>query len=110
MQVGEIMERGTRHCFIKPGDSGSWGLHVFEHPSAEVYPYPDPSERFVFIQGALQHIAFALPDEQSALSLREHLQRRGVEVTGINDLGRVRNFLFLDNNRMLLEATWSQMA
>lgn len=43
MSVGDIWTIGTthaRHCFIKPGDTASWGLHVFEYPEAEVHPYP----------------------------------------------------------------------
>jgi catechol 2,3-dioxygenase-like lactoylglutathione lyase family enzyme len=108
MQAGEVMDRHGKHCFIKPGDSETWGLHVFETPEAQIFPYPDSSERFVFIPGALQHIAFALPDEKAALVLRERLTQHGVRITGINELGPIRNFLFVDNNGTLLEATWPE--
>ena len=106
MQAGDIMDRHGKHCFIKPGESETWGLHVFESSEAQIFPYPHASERFVFIPGVLQHIAFALPDEKAALALRERLNRHGVQATGINDLGPIRNFLFVDNNGTLLEATW----
>jgi catechol 2,3-dioxygenase-like lactoylglutathione lyase family enzyme len=106
MQAGEIMERHERHCFIKPGDSNTFGLHVFETSEAQIFPYPSSSERFVFIPGVLQHIAFALPDEAAALALRDRLHQHKIETTGINTLGPLRNFLFVDNNGTLLEATW----
>lgn len=106
MQIGEIMAREQRHCFIKPGDTDAWGLHFFETPDAQVFPYPGLMARFAFIPGALQHIAFALPDEPAALILRERLRSHGVEMTPINALGTIRNFLFADNNGILLEATW----
>lgn len=106
MQVGEIMDRRGKHCFIRPGESETWGLHFFEYPDAQLFPYPDPAERYVFLPGALQHIAFALPDEAAALALRERLRQHHIETTAINDLGAIRNFLFLDHNGMLLEATW----
>ena len=106
MQAGDIMDRHGKHCFIKPGESETWGLHVFESSEAQIFPYPQASERFVFIPGVLQHIAFAIPDEKTAIALRERLNRHGVQTTGINDLGPIRNFLFVDNNGTLLEATW----
>ena len=109
MQVGQIhpaRDGNGRHCFIKPGASKTWGLHFFEQPDAQLFPYPETLARFTFIPGALQHIAFALPDEAAALTLRERLQAHGVPLTGINELGLVRNTLFLDNNGMPLEAAW----
>ncbi|SRR6266498_3022431 len=109
MQVGDIHPaRGGngRHCFIKPGMNETWGLHVFEQADAHIFPYPETLARFVFIPGALQHIAFALPDEAAALALRERLHRHNVHMTPIGDLGPIRNTLFLDNNGILLEAAW----
>jgi hypothetical protein len=54
----------------------------------------------------LQHIAFAVPDEQAAVALRDRLDGYGVAMTPINTIGPLRNFLFLDNQGLLLEATW----
>lgn len=108
MQVGEIMDGGGagRHCFIKPGDSPAWGLHFFEQPQAEVFAYPADFPRSAVVPGALQHIAFALPDQAAALALRERLAAHGVPDTGIGQIGPIANTLFRDNNGLLLEATW----
>jgi catechol 2,3-dioxygenase-like lactoylglutathione lyase family enzyme len=109
MRVGEVVaatERQGRHCFIKPGDAETWGLHFFELADARIFAYPESFERFAFVPGALQHVAFGLPDEESALSLRRRLAAFGVEVTDTTDLGLISNMLFRDNNGLLLEATW----
>ena len=110
MRVGEVVGaagRQGRHCFIKPGDgSETWGLHFFEQPDAEVFAYPETFERHAFVPGALQHVAFALPDEAAALALRRRLDAFGVGMTDITNLGSVTNMLFRDNNGLLLEATW----
>lgn len=111
MHAGEIMGGdGTRprHCFVKPGQSDTWGLHFFENPAAELFSNPELLKGFGIVKGALQHIAFALPDENAANALRERLQQQNIEMTQINDLGKIRNFLFLDNNDILLEAAWSK--
>ncbi len=109
MRVGEVVgatERQGRHCFIKPGDVETWGLHFFEQPDAEVFAYPETFERYPFVPGALQHVAYALPDEAAALALRRRLAVFGVKMTGITNLGPVSNMLFRDNNGLLFEATW----
>lgn len=70
MEIGEILQRGVKHCFIKPGGD-TWGMHFFGHPDAAIFTAPDLlTDRFIFLDGALQHIAFSLPDEQSAQMLR----------------------------------------
>ncbi len=109
MRVGEVFpatERQGRHCFVRPGDAGTHGLHFFEQPDARLFPWPETLERFAFVPGALQHVAFALPDEASALELRRRLAAFGVETTQVTNLGPVSNVLFRDNNGLLLEATW----
>jgi catechol 2,3-dioxygenase-like lactoylglutathione lyase family enzyme len=109
MHVGEIYpatDRNGRHCFIKPGTSETWGLHFFEQAGAQIFSYPETLARFTFIPGSLQHIAFALPDEAAGLALRERLQRYNILITEIGELGPIHNTLFLDNNGVLLEATW----
>lgn len=97
-----------RHCFIKPGLTEAWGLHVFEQADAQLFPYPEGMPRGIFVPGALQHIAFALPGEAEALALRARLAALNIPTTPINDVGTVRNMLFRDNNGILLEATWPQ--
>lgn len=99
-------DRNGRHCFIKPGATEAWGLHFFERPDARIFPYPEGMQRFAFVPGALQHMAFALPGMAEALRLRERLVAFGIPTTGIGSLGWVRNMLFRDNNGLLLEATW----
>lgn len=107
MEIGEILQRGVKHCFIKPGGD-TWGMHFFEHPDAAIFTAPDLlTDRFIFLDGALQHIAFSLPDEQSAQMLRERLEAHKISMTPINTLGKIRNFLFFDNNGILLEAAWT---
>ena len=110
MRVGEVVgasERQGRHCFIRPGDAvETWGLHFFEQPGAQVFAYPETFERYAFVPGALQHVAFALPDE--AVALRRRLPAFGVEMTDITNFGEVSNMLFRDNNGLLLEATWAR--
>ena len=110
MRVGDVFPasgRQGRHCFVRPGDAETYGLHFFEHPDAQVFPHPETFERFASVPGALQHVAFALPDEASALDLRRRLAAFGVETTPVTDLGAVSNVLFRDNNGLLLEATWA---
>jgi hypothetical protein len=82
-------------------------LHFFEHPSARLFAWPETFERFAFVPGALQHVAFALPGEEAALALRRRLDEFGVEVTPNTNLGPISNMLFRDNNGLLLEATWA---
>lgn len=109
MQVTRLMpatDRNGRHCFIKPGESDTWGLHIFEQPDAQIFAYPQDLQRFVCVPGVLQHIAFALPGRAEGLALRERLVRFGVATTDINRIGPIENLLFRDNNGVLLEATW----
>lgn len=111
MSVSEVIgvtKRQGRHCFVTPGeDSETWGLHFFEYPDAQVFAWPETFERFAFVPGALQHIAFAMPGEEAALALRRKLSALGVEATPNTNLGRISNMLFRDNNGLLLEATWT---
>ena len=111
MTVGEIRTGGgvlpQRHCFIRPGEAAAtWGLHFLEHPDAQIPQFPEGLRSRGFIPGALQHIAFALPDAQAAERLRERLTAHGVEVTPTNRIGSIENMLFFDVHGLMLEATW----
>lgn len=112
MRAGEVIQRtalGTsaRHCFIKPGVGETWGMHFFEQPNTQMIDPPAALEdRLASTAAGLQHIAFALPDEVAGLALRERLAEHAVRTTPLGDVGGVHNTLFLDNNGMLLEATW----
>lgn len=121
MHAGDIYATGRgvagRHCFITPGDGETWGMHFFENPAPDLAGALAASGRMVLetgwrpghLPGILQHLAFALPDEGAALDLRERLGRHDVPTTPINAIGPLRNFLFLDNNGLLLEAAWPNL-
>lgn len=108
-------QRG-RHCFVKPGDTECWGIHFFENPDARIFESADALRRlsanpqaadlYRFLPGALQHVAFAMRSEQDGLALRRKLASHGVVMTDLYDQGRIRNFIFIDNNGIQLEAAW----
>lgn len=110
MRIGEIREGGgvlaARHCFIRPGESATWGLHFFEHRGAEIAQFPEGLQSREFIPGGLQHIAFALPHAAAGQALRERLEAHEIEATPTGSIGPLQNTLFFDNNGLLLEATW----
>ncbi|WP_222430752.1 VOC family protein [Cohnella terricola] len=110
-----LSQRG-RHCFVKPGETESWGIHFFEYPDAQIFQStdalrrlaenPESADLYRFVSGALQHIAFALASEEDGLALRSKLNSHGVAMTEIYDQGKIRNFIFVDNNGIQLEAAW----
>lgn len=111
-------QRG-RHCFVKPGDTESWGIHFFEYRDAQIHQssdalrrlaeHPESRDLYRFIPGALQHIAFTLPSERAGLALRSKLDSCGVVMTDIYDQGKIRNFIFIDNSGIQLEAAWPKV-
>jgi catechol 2,3-dioxygenase-like lactoylglutathione lyase family enzyme len=116
MEIGKIYPakggRG-RHGFIKPGICDGLGLHFFENPHAKIVSFPKGTlhpESFQtnsFVDGVLQHIAFSLPDEESALVLRERLLKNEVEMTDIYEIESLKDMIFIDKtNGILLEAIW----
>jgi len=102
---GEGNQLHGRTAFLTPGE-GQAILHFFEDPTTQVFSRPDAVASFGFVPGALQHIAFALPDAQEGLALRARLQARNVPLTEVMHQGELDNMLFPDNNGMLLEAAW----
>lgn len=101
-------EMHGRHAAFLPG-VGFLGLHFFEMPNAQIFTAPDLAKMY-WLPGALHHISFALPDERTALALQKRLQAQGIATTGVMDQGNIYNFVFQDNNGMLLEAAWSKEA
>lgn len=105
-----------RHCFIRPGEVETWGIHFFESPDAVIYQSKDAMERLRqdpyaedlnrFLPGALQHIAFSVASEEEALAHRSKLDRMGVPMTEIYDQGAIRDYIFLDNNGIQIEVAW----
>ncbi|MBS4196706.1 VOC family protein [Lederbergia citri] len=121
MQVGTVYpafkQRG-RHCFIRPGDVETWGIHFFEYPDAQIFQSDKELKRlsenstasdlYSFLPGALQHIAFAVRSEEEGLNLRAKLTNEGIVMTDIYDQGKIRNFIFVDNNGIQLEVAWKK--
>ncbi|TJY42902.1 VOC family protein [Cohnella pontilimi] len=119
MEVSSVFpatrQRG-RHCFVKPGDTDSWGIHFFEYPDAQIFQSadalrrlsenPEAADLYRFMPGALQHIAFTLASERDGMALRRKLYSHGVLITDIYDHGKICNFIFIDNNGLQLEAAW----
>jgi catechol 2,3-dioxygenase-like lactoylglutathione lyase family enzyme len=119
MQVGTVYpafkQRG-RHCFMRPGHVETWGIHFFEYKDAQISrcdeelkrlaENPAASELYSFLPGALQHIAFAVNSEEEGLTLRTKLISECIVMTDIYDQGKIRNFIFTDNNGIQLEVAW----
>ena len=51
-------------------------------------------------------MALTVQDEGALLGLRERLLSAGVEATELMDQGPIRQFLFTDNNGILIEVNW----
>lgn len=110
MKAGEVSDQtarntSQRHLFVNLGGTDSWGLHIFENTSAERKIIP-LGQQLATMEVGVQHLAFALPNEAAGEALRTRLGEHGVEMTPARTLGPIRNTLFLDNNGLLLEATW----
>jgi catechol 2,3-dioxygenase-like lactoylglutathione lyase family enzyme len=114
MPVGEVLEGGgviaARHCFVRPGgDAPRGGCTSSRQRGVTLPQFPDglPGLRTAgFLPGALQHVAFALPDAAAGEALRRRLAAHGVEATAHGRVGPLANLLFLDPHGLLLEATW----
>ncbi|WP_188456760.1 VOC family protein [Virgibacillus oceani] len=109
MQASEIYP--GRHVFIKPGTTDAWGIHFFEKKGVQLFTFPgalDPKklERNSSVEGFLQHVAFALPNEEMAITLKQRLSNHGILTTDFTTIGPIRNMLFYDIHGLLLEATW----
>ncbi|KIL35938.1 hypothetical protein SD71_11240 [Cohnella kolymensis] len=97
-----------RHAMIKPGSCESWGLHFVEQADALIHTHPEVLQKMVFVSGALQHISFGLPDEESASAFRSRLDRFGVPMTPIIKQGTLNLMQFTDNIGIILETIWPQ--
>jgi catechol 2,3-dioxygenase-like lactoylglutathione lyase family enzyme len=99
---------GRTAAFLPGGNLAD--IHFFELATAQIFtPTPD-AQGIPWIPGALHHVAFGLPDEAAALSLRERLLAHGANVmTDIMDQGDCYNMIFADNNGMMLEANWPKV-
>jgi catechol 2,3-dioxygenase-like lactoylglutathione lyase family enzyme len=97
-----------RHCMISPGAGEARGIHFIEMRDARLGTQPDAlrGARPYIIEGAFQHVSFALPDETAALALQARLRERGITMTEMIPTGPICNLMFSDNNGILLEASW----
>jgi catechol 2,3-dioxygenase-like lactoylglutathione lyase family enzyme len=95
-----------RHCLFR---AGHFIMHFFEQHDAKIaVPPPDwVKKRITFVDGAYQHIALAMEDEASLLALRDRLVRAGVAATEFMNQGPIHQFLFTDNNGIMIEANWA---
>ena len=95
-----------RHCLLRVG---GFFMHFFEDATAQIAAPPPgwEAQGLAFVPGALQHIAVSLADEADLLALRERLGAAGVPVTALMHEGPLRQFLFVDNNGIIIEANWA---
>lgn len=106
MEIGDIhTSPNGNHCFIRPGNTASWGLHFFDVPDKTL---PDPATLQTFTRDPVLHFAFAIENEAEAIALQQHLNKHGIATTPVNTIGAIKNFLFWDVNGYLLEATWAR--
>jgi len=102
----EPMPYHGRHCFFR---AGHFLIHFFEQPDAKIAVLPPDwrQKPITLAPGAYQHIALEMENEESLLALRERLLSANVAVTELMSQGPIRQFLFLDNNGIFLEANWT---
>lgn len=77
------IDRNGRRCWITPGAGDAWGVHAFEQPNVQRFPYPNDLHRCAFVSGAAQQIACALPGHADRLALGKRLARFGL-APGVN--------------------------
>lgn len=110
MQADDIRPPNPIHgrsCTIKPGPGAKVELHFFEQPDAQPLPrHPEILQRLMFPYVGVHHIAFLLPDAETGRQLQERLQAQNIMTTPVMDQGVLYNFLFQDNNGLVLEANW----
>jgi glyoxalase family protein len=68
----------------------------------EVMPGADAPEAVNGL-GTVHHVAFAVPDEETQLRMREELMRRGLRVTPVMDRQYFRSIYFREPNGVLFE-------
>lgn len=99
-----------RTCSIKPGPGAKVELHFFEQLEAQPLPsHPEILQRLMFPYVGVHHLAFSLPDAETGRQLQDRLQAQNIMTTPVMDQGPLYNFLFQDNNGLVLEATWPKM-
>jgi catechol 2,3-dioxygenase-like lactoylglutathione lyase family enzyme len=97
-----------RHAGLMADQKLPQFLHFFEYKDAEIVAPPDMNTMH-WLPGALHHISIILPDEAEARAVYNHIESLGIETTGIMDQGDIWNFLFKDNNGIVIEAAWDKI-
>lgn len=110
MQAEDIKPPSPIHgrtCIIKAGPEAKVELHFFEQTDAQpLSSHPETLQRLIFPSVGVHHIAFLLPGAEAGQLLQERLQTRGIVMTPVMDQGASYNFLFQDNNGLVIEANW----
>lgn len=113
MQADDINPPNPIHgrtCTIKPGPQAKVELHFFEQTDAQPLPsHPEILQRLMFPYVGVHHIAFLLPDAETGQQLQARLQAHDIVTTPVMDQGATYNFLFQDNNGLVLEANWQKL-
>jgi catechol 2,3-dioxygenase-like lactoylglutathione lyase family enzyme len=110
MQAADIQPPNPIHgrtCTIRPGIGAKVELHFFEDTDAAPLPsHPEILQRLMFPYIGVHHLAFLLPDAEAGQQLYARLNAQEILTTPVMDQGGLYNFLFQDNNGLVLEANW----
>jgi len=86
------------HTFFQMADGGCVAFF-------EILGLPD-REDVTVVPGWVRHLALRVPDRETLLRYREHLETSGVKVLGPVDHGFCHSIYFHDPNGIRLELTW----
>jgi catechol 2,3-dioxygenase-like lactoylglutathione lyase family enzyme len=86
------------HTFFQMEDGGCVAFF-------EIQGLPADEDRTV-VPGWVRHLALRVPDRESLLRYKAHLEQNGVKVLGPVDHGFCHSIYFLDPNGIRLELTW----
>jgi glyoxylase I family protein len=93
-------ERPHLHTFLQMADGGCVAFF-------EILGLPDQEERTV-VPDWVRHLALRVPDRDSLLAYKRHLEASGVKVLGPVDHDFCDSIYFRDPNGIQLELTWDR--
>lgn len=99
-----------KHCFLKLGDHCSLSfvqLPEMADIEVELGKTHAGSGAGACAGGAMQHLAFNVPDDQTLLALRDRIRSHGVHVFGPIDHGMCRSIYFAGPEHLALELATS---
>jgi catechol 2,3-dioxygenase-like lactoylglutathione lyase family enzyme len=85
------------HTFFQMGDGGCVAFF-------EIQGLPEGEDRTV-VPGWVRHLALRVPNRESLLGYKRHLETNGIEVLGPVDHGFCHSIYFFDPNGIRLELT-----